>query len=73
MKRVVETGQIAECFNSHDIRAKAASDTDDDRLLGHEDSRTLNRHYKRKAVKVTSLRPRILDTHFVQPTGACRC
>ena len=62
MKRVVETALIAERFTFHDIRAKAASDSDDDRLLGHEDSRTLNRHYKRKAVKVTPLKPKILDS-----------
>ncbi len=62
MKRAVETGLIAKRFTFHDIRAKAASDSDDDKLLGHEDSRTLNCHYKRKAVKVTPLRPKILDT-----------
>ena len=60
MKRAVETSLIAERFTFHDIRAKAASDCDDDRLPGHEDSRTLNRHYKRKAVKLTPLQPKIL-------------
>ena len=44
------------------FRGPFLSDSDDDRLLGHEDSRTLNRRYKRKAVKVTPLRPKILDT-----------
>ncbi|NIW85857.1 MAG: hypothetical protein GWN09_04540 [Gammaproteobacteria bacterium] len=61
MKCAVEIGLIAERFTFYDIRAKSASDSDDDRLLGHEDRRTLNCHYKRKAVRVTPLKPKILD------------
>ena len=36
-------------------------DTDDEGLLGHEYSRTLNRHGDWKLVKVNSLRPNISD------------
>ncbi len=42
-------------FNFHDIRAKAESDTEDDKLLGHQDLRTLNRVYKRKPTEVMPL------------------
>lgn len=38
----------ADRFTFHDLRAKAGSDSDDTRLLGHADLRTLNRHYRRK-------------------------
>ena len=63
MTKVLDEKRIGERFTFHDIRAKAGSDSEDDRLLGPDDARTLNRHYKRKAVKVTPLRPKILDTH----------
>lgn len=49
-------------FTFHDIRAKAGSDSEDERLLGHQDTRTLRRHYQRRPVKVTPLRPKILDS-----------
>lgn len=39
-------------------RAKAGSDAEDEKLLGHEDPKMLNRVYKRNAVKVTPVKPR---------------
>ena len=57
MRKALETNAIAERFTFHDLRAKAGSDSNDDRLLGHQDVRTLNRHYKRKATRVTPLDP----------------
>ena len=55
MDTAVEEGAVKERFTFHDIRAKAGSDSEDDRLLGN-DKRTLERHYKRKPVAVTPLR-----------------
>ena len=47
---------IAERFQFRDLPGKTGSDSEDDNLLGHEDPRTLRRHYKRKPTKVTPLR-----------------
>ncbi|MBS36922.1 MAG: hypothetical protein CMO26_13485 [Thiotrichales bacterium] len=55
MDNAMEKGAITERFTFHDIRAKAGSDSEDDKLLGN-DIRTLERHYKRKPVTVTPLR-----------------
>ncbi len=38
-----------------DIRPKSASDSEDNQLLGHLDARTLQKHYKRKPLKVKPL------------------
>jgi hypothetical protein len=59
--KALEQGLIAERFTFHDIRAKAGTDTEDDNLLGHQDPRTLARHYKRRPLTVTSIRSRVLD------------
>ncbi len=56
MRKCMERGVIAERFQFRDLRAKTGSDSEDDNLLGHEDPRTLRRHYKRKPTKVTPLR-----------------
>ena len=61
MGKAIEEKRLAERFTFHDLRAKAGSDSEDDGLLGHEDSRTLRRYYKRKPLKVTPLTPKILD------------
>ena len=58
----MEEGAIAERFTFHDIRAKAGSDSEDVKLLGHEDARIHRRHYQRKPIKVTPLKPKILDS-----------
>lgn len=47
---------IAERFTFHDLRAKAASDGKDGRLLGHLDPRTLRKHYIRKPEVVAPVR-----------------
>lgn len=47
MRKCVEGKLIAERFTFHDLRAKAASDGKDDKLLGHRDPRVLDRHYRR--------------------------
>lgn len=49
-------GLVAERFTFHDIRAKAGSEAADEKLLGHQDQRTLNRHYRRAPERVTPLR-----------------
>ena len=54
-------GVIDERFQFRDLRGKTGSDAQDDNLLGHEDRRTLHRHYKRKPLKVAPLRSKILD------------
>ena len=58
IRAAVASGVIPEevRFAFKDIRAKAASDGNDDNLLGHESKRTLYRHYKRKPLKVTPIR-----------------
>lgn len=45
--KVIQAGEIKESFTFHDLRARAASDSDGS-LLGHNDPRTLHRYYKRK-------------------------
>jgi len=44
-KTVKETD--VEHFTFHDLRAKAASDSQDEHLLGHQDPRTFRKYYKR--------------------------
>ena len=61
MGKALKDGVIEERFTFHDIRAKAASDSEDAHLLGHQDQSILNRVYKRKAVRVKPLTPKILD------------
>ena len=61
MDKALERGHLTERFTFHDLRGKAGSDSEDGGLLGHEDRRTLMRHYQRKPVKVTPLNPKILD------------
>lgn len=39
-----------------DLRAKAGSETTDDKLLGHQNPATKRRHYERAPVKVTPLK-----------------
>jgi hypothetical protein len=50
-------GVIAERFQFRELRTKTGSESEDDNLLGHEDPRTLRRHYKRKPM--TPLRSKI--------------
>lgn len=56
MAQAVKNGLISEHFTFHDLRGKAGSETTDDRLLGHQNMATLNRHYKRAPVKVTPIK-----------------
>ncbi len=51
MNKCIALGVIAEKFQARDIRGKAGSDSDGDHL-GHQDKRTLNRHYKRLPERV---------------------
>ncbi len=51
MNAAIDKGILSERFSDHDIRAKAASDVDANHateLLAHFDSRTTERHYRRK-------------------------
>ena len=43
---------IPERYTFHDLRAKAGSDSDDGRLLGHQDPKTFERHYQRKPIRI---------------------
>jgi integrase len=61
MRNAMERQVISERFTFHDIRAKTGSESKDDNLLGHRNQRTLSRHYKRKALRVTPLTPKVLD------------
>jgi len=61
MTKAMRQGLLVERFTFHDIRAKAGTDSEDENLLGHLDPRTLTRHYKRKPLKVTPIRARVLD------------
>ena len=58
MKKAMEEGKLAAWFTFHDIRAKAGSDGEDEKLLGHDDPKMLNRVYKRNAVRVTPVKPK---------------
>ena len=58
MLKAIDKKAIAERFTFHDIRAKAGSDGEDDKLLGHDDPKMLNRVYKRNAIKVTPVKPK---------------
>jgi integrase len=55
VKRAVRDRVLTETFEFRDIRPKSASDSEDDQLLGHLDARTLQKHYKRKPLKVKPL------------------
>lgn len=55
MRNAVERGTIQTRFAFKDLRTTAASDSEDDNLLGHDDRKTLYRHYKRKPLKVVPL------------------
>lgn len=52
MAGCVEKGVIKERFTFHDLRAKARSDGDDKRLLGHANPEAMARVYQRKPVLV---------------------
>jgi len=59
MRSALETGILKERFRDHDIRAKAASDTDSRHaveLMTHQDGRITKKHYRRKPEKVRPLR-----------------
>ena len=58
MKKAVGDGNLATWFTFHDLRAKVGSDGEDEKLLGHDDPRMLNRVYKRNAVRVTPIKPK---------------
>lgn len=47
MAQCLSSGVLAERFQFRDLRAKAATDGSDPRLLGHRDPRILERHYRR--------------------------
>jgi hypothetical protein len=55
MVKAVKDGVLKERYEFRDIRPKSASDSEDDQLLGHLDSRTLQKYYKRKPLKVRPL------------------
>jgi integrase len=62
MRQAIADGVVSERFTFHDIRAKTASESTDDRMLGHENPATLHRHYKRAPVVVQPLdRGKILE------------
>lgn len=52
IKACHERGLIAERFTFHDLRAKAATDGPDGKLLGHTDERLLQRVYRRLPQRV---------------------
>ena len=59
MVKAVQEGILEEKFREHDLRAKTGSDTDLEhakKLLSHSDSKTTQRHYRRKAEVVEPLR-----------------
>jgi integrase len=54
----VENGVLLERFRDHDLRAKTASDTDlkhTASLLAHNDEKTTQKYYRRKAEIVRPL------------------
>jgi integrase len=55
MVKMVSGGILTEPFEFRDIRPKSATDSEDDQLLGHLDARTLQKHYKRKPLRVMPL------------------
>ena len=46
MKKAMDESKLATWFTFHDLRAKAGSYGEDDKLLGHDDPKMLNRVYK---------------------------
>jgi integrase len=60
MDRVLRETQVRERFTEHDLRAKCASDADSleraRALLQHADSRTTERHYRRRPERVEPLK-----------------
>jgi integrase len=58
MVKALKQGVITERFTEHDLRAKTASDTDLKHaasLLTHDDIKTTQKHYRRKAERVRPL------------------
>ncbi len=53
--RVERRSALLGLILPRDIRPKSASDSEDNQLLGHLDARTLQKHYKRKPLKVKPL------------------
>lgn len=59
MRSALEAGILKERFRDHDIRAKAASDTDRQHaieLMTHQDGRITDKYYRRKPAKTRLLR-----------------
>ena len=59
MVKALETGALKERFRDHDLRAKTGSDTDlvhASSLLAHLDSKTTEKHYRRKVPVVRPLK-----------------
>lgn len=52
MRKCIDDGVIKERFQFKDIRAKARSDGEDKRLLGHADPEKMARIYQRKPERV---------------------
>lgn len=62
MKKALKKTDLKERFTEHDLRAKAASDTELEhaqKLLGHASSETTERIYRRKAEMVKPIKPKI--------------
>ena len=57
--------EIKERFHFGDLGGKTGPDAQDDNVLGHEDKRTFHRHYKRRSLRVTALRSKILGNRWV--------
>lgn len=51
MRKALDNG-LEERFTFHDLRAKAGSESEDWRILGHTDRRTFERIYNRKPVRI---------------------
>lgn len=59
MRSALEAEILKERFRDHDIRAKAASDTDRQHaieLMTHQDGRITDKHYRRKPARLRPLR-----------------
>lgn len=55
MSKALDYGVLNERFQERDIRAKAASDIEQEHatlLLGHESGKTTQRHYRRLPTRV---------------------
>jgi len=60
MKKAIEDKNI-ERFQWRDIRAKTGSEHETGDILGHQDPRIRERHYRRLPTKVRPIAPKILD------------